>query len=31
MMRNRIAEAAVFACVAAIAAPATAEQITFMT
>jgi TRAP transporter TAXI family solute receptor len=31
MMRNRIAEAVVFACVAGIAAPATAEQITFMT
>jgi TRAP transporter TAXI family solute receptor len=30
-MRNRIAEAVVFACVVSIAAPATAEQITFMT
>jgi uncharacterized protein len=31
MMRNRIAEAVVFACVASMSAPATAEQITFMT
>ena len=31
MMRNRIAAAFVFACVTGIAAPATAEQITFMT